>query len=280
MGVTIVTDSTADLSLEMYEKFGIKMVPLTVYFGENSYKDWVDIDPVSFYQKLQNSTELPRTSQPSPDQFLEVFKEELEKGNEIVSIHLSSKLSGTYNSACIAKEMIGSDKIYPIDGRTASIGTGILAIIAKRLADEGKSSKEIAEIIEKKKKTIRHLFAVETLEYLKKGGRISPAKATVGNILNIKPILHIVDGIVEPFDKVRGMKRAVPRIIDEIKQKGLDLTRQLCGFSYAGSLDDAKEYVELIKKELSPGELIVTQIGSVIGTYVGPGTVAFIFFEE
>lgn len=132
----------------------------------------------------------------------------------------------------------------------------------------------------KKKKAIRHLFAVETLEYLKKGGRISPAKATLGNVLNIKPILHIVDGVVEPFDKVRGMKRAIPRIIDEIKQKGLKLTKQLCGFSYAGSLDEAKEYVEMIKKELSPGELIVTQIGSVIGTYVGPGTVAFIFFEE
>lgn len=280
MGITIVTDSTADLTLDMYRELGIKMVPLTVFFGESFYRDWVDIDPISFYQKLQNSAELPRTSQPSPDQFLEVFKEELEKGNEVISIHLSSKLSGTYNSACIAKQMIGSDKIYPIDGKTASIGTGILAIMAKRLADEGKSAKEIVEIIEQKTKTIRHLFAVETLEYLKKGGRISPAKATLGNILNIKPILHIVDGAVEPFDKVRGMKRAVPRIIEVIKQKGLNLTGQLCGFSYAGSLDEAKEYVELIKKELSPGELIVTQIGSVIGTYVGPGTVAFIFFEE
>ncbi|WAM33415.1 DegV family protein [Caldicellulosiruptor morganii] len=280
MGVTIVTDSTADLSPRMYEEFGIKMVPLTVYFGEEAYKDWLEIDPVGFYQKLKSVSELPRTSQPGPQQFLEVFKAELEKGNEVVSIHLSAKLSGTYNSACIARDMLDSSKIFVIDGKTASIGTGILAVIAKRLADEGKSAREIAEIIEQKTKTIRHLFAVETLEYLKKGGRISPAKATLGNILNIKPILHLVDGVVEPFDKVRGMKRALPRIIEEVKSKRLDLTKQLCGLSYAGSLDEAQEYVDLIKSELMPGELIVTQIGSVIGTYVGPGTVAFIFFEE
>ncbi len=280
MSVTIVTDSTCDLSPQMLNEFGIKMVPLKVYFGEDVYKDWVELDPVSFYQKLTQATELPRTSQPSPEEFANVFKQELENGNEIVSIHLSSKLSGTFNSACLARDMLDSSKIFVVDGKTASIGTGILAILAKRLADEGKSAKEIAEKITKKTDTIRHLFAVETLEYLKKGGRISPAKATIGNILNIKPILHLVDGVVEPFDKVRGMKRALPRIIEEVKKKGLDLKNQLCGLSYAGPLDEASEYANMLKQELSPGELIVTQIGSVIGTYVGPGTVAFIFFEE
>ncbi|MEZ0537806.1 DegV family protein [Caldicellulosiruptoraceae bacterium PP1] len=280
MGVTIVTDSTADLSLEMLNSYGIRMVPLTVYFDEESYKDWIELKPLEFYDKLDKSVNLPRTSQVNPDQFIEIYKEELEKGNEVVSIHLSSKLSGTYNSACIAKDILESDKIYPIDGRTASIGTGVLAVLAKRMADIGKSAQEIAQYIEEKKKNIRHIFAVETLEYLKKGGRISPAKATLGNILNIKPILHLVDGVVEPFDKVRGMKRALPRIIEEVKNKGLDLTNQLCGFSYAGELSDAEEYLNTIKKELNPKEVIFTQIGSVIGTYVGRGTMAFIFFEE
>ncbi|WPX08369.1 DegV family protein [Anaerocellum danielii] len=280
MGVTIVTDSTCDLSPQMLKRFGIKMVPLNVYFGEEVYKDWAELDPVTFYQKLSQSTELPRTSQPSPEDFVNVFKEEIENGNEVVSIHLSSKLSGTFNSACLARDMLDSSKIFVVDGKSASIGTGILAILAKRLADEGKSAKEIAERITKKTATIRHLFAVETLEYLKKGGRISPAKATIGSILNIKPILHIVDGVVEPLDKVRGMKRALPRIIEEVKNKGLDLKGQVCGFCYAGVLDEAVDYIEMINKELKPGELIVTQIGSVIGTYVGPGTVAFIFFEE
>lgn len=244
------------------------------------YKDWVELDPVTFYQKLTQSTELPRTSQPSPEDFVNVFKEEIENGNEVVSIHLSSKLSGTYNSACLARDMLDSSKIFVVDGKTASIGTGILAVLAKRLADEGKSAKEIVETITKKTTTIRHLFAVETLEYLKKGGRISPAKATLGNILNIKPILHLVDGVVEPFDKVRGMKRALPRIIEEVKKKGLDLSKQLCGLSYAGTIEEAKEQAKIIQRELEIGELIITQIGSVIGTYVGPGTVAFIFFEE
>uniref|UniRef100_A0A7C5V4C1 DegV family protein n=1 Tax=Caldicellulosiruptor owensensis TaxID=55205 RepID=A0A7C5V4C1_9FIRM len=280
MGVTIITDSTCDLSPQMLKKFGIKMVPLNVYFGEEVYKDWVELDPVTFYQKLTQSTELPRTSQPSPEDFVNVFKEEIENGNEVVSIHLSSKLSGTYNSACLARDMLDSSKIFVVDGKTASIGTGILAILAKRLADEGKSAKEIVETITKKTTTIRHLFAVETLEYLKKGGRISPAKATLGNILNIKPILHLVDGVVEPFDKVRGMKRALPRIIEEVKKKGLDLSKQLCGLSYAGTIEEAKEQAKIIQRELEIGELIITQIGSVIGTYVGPGTVAFIFFEE
>lgn len=280
MGVTIVTDSTCDLSPRVLEEFGIKMVPLKVYFGEEVYKDWVELDPLTFYQKLASSSELPRTSQPSPEEFVNIFKGELENGNDVVSIHLSSKLSGTFNSACLAKDMLKSDKIFVVDGKTASIGTGILAILAKRLAQAGKSAQEIAQIITEKTAKIRHLFAVETLEYLKKGGRISPAKATIGNILNIKPILHLVDGVVEPFDKVRGMKRALPRIIEEVKKKGLDLTNQLCGLSYAGPLEEANEYADLIKNELSPGELIVTQIGSVIGTYVGPGTVAFIFFEE
>lgn len=280
MSIAIVTDSTADLSLDMYKQFGIRMVPLTVYFDEESYRDWEEMEPIKFYEKLKQSANLPRTSQVNPEQFIKVYEEEIEKGNDVISIHLSSRLSGTYNSACIAKQMLETDRIYPIDGRTASIGTGILAVLAKRMGDQGKSAKEIVEFIEQKKRTIRHLFAVETLEYLKKGGRISPAKATLGNILNIKPILQIVDGIVEPFDKVRGMKRAVPRIIEEIKKKGLDLSNQLCGLSYGGDLSEAQEYVDMIKKELSPGELIVTHIGSVIGTYVGPGTCAFIFFEE
>jgi len=256
------------------------MVPLKVYFGQEEYLDWIEISPERFYEKLNSSENLPRTSQVNPDQFIEVYKEEIEKGNEVVSIHLSSKLSGTYNSACVAKDLLNEKGIYPIDGKTASIGTGVLAIIAKRMADSGKNAEEIFKYIEEKKNKIRHLFAVETLEYLKKGGRISPAKATLGNILNIKPILHLVDGVVEPFDKVRGMKRCLPRIIEYIKEKNIDIKNQLCGFSYAGNINDAKEYIDMINDELNPKELIITQIGSVIGTYVGPGTLAFIFFEE
>ncbi|BCS80501.1 DegV family protein [Anaerocellum diazotrophicum] len=280
MGVTIVTDSTCDLSPQMLNEFGIKMVPLKVFFEDEVYKDWVEITPETFYKKLTSSTVLPRTSQPSPEEFLDIFKQEIENGNEIVSIHLSSKLSGTYNSACLARDMLDSQKVFVIDGKSASIGTGVLAILAKRLADEGMPAKDIASFIIQKTNTIRHIFAVETLEYLKKGGRISPAKATIGNILNIKPILHIVDGVVEPLDKVRGMKRALPRIIEEVNKKGLDLKNQVCGFCYAGDLSEVEELINTIKQEISPGELIVTQIGSVIGTYVGPGTFAFIFFEE
>jgi DegV family protein with EDD domain len=274
--VRIVTDSTADIPLAIREQLGIEMVPLKVQFGNDTYYDNVDITPNEFYQKLSQCTELPTTSQPSPVEFLELYKEiTTESDTKVVSIHLSSALSGTYQSAMLAKSLLDDqDKVTLIDSKSACYGLGLLVIAAAEAARDGKSIEEIQEIVAQLRKATRIYFILDTLEFLHKGGRIGKASAMFGSLLNIKPILTLDSGgEVDSVDKVRGQKKAVHRIIELLQKDFEGQTINVC-IGHSQATESAQSLFELIKAKFDLKEHSFTDIGPVLGTHTGPGALA------
>lgn len=274
--VRIVTDSTADIPKQVRDELMIESVPLKVHFAADTYLDGVTIGSDEFYDKLSAAKELPTTSQPSPVDFVDVFKGVAAQDvTHIVSIHLASALSGTYQSAVLAKSLL-EDKVHIdiIDSRSASYGLGMLAVAAARAAKEGKSAEEIVEIVQHLRERTKLYFIVDTLEYLQKGGRIGKAAALFGTLLNIKPILSIDDGgEVCPVDKVRGQKKAMNRII-ELLQKDFAGKKVNATIAHSKSFETAEEMAALIKQHFDVAELSFTNIGPVIGTHVGKGASA------
>lgn len=279
MKTRIIVDSTADLSGECKAKVGV--VPLTVHFGEDEYLDGVTIDHKTFYEKLIESDVLPTTSQATPDSFIKEFQKIKEEGDSAVVITISSKLSGTYQSAVIAAEDF--DNIYIVDSGSAAIGSGILAERALKLAEDGMDAREIAEILNKEKEKIVIIALLDTLEYLKKGGRISKTVAFAGAVLNIKPVISVSDGEIVILGKARGSKMGNNLLVQEIeKAGGVDFEKPvLLGFT---GLSDALllKYIEDSKYLWEKGlkDIRYTAIGSVIGTHAGPGAIAAAFFKK
>jgi DegV family protein with EDD domain len=279
MSTRIIVDSTADL-LE-YIKERVHVVPLTVHFGEEEYIDGVNIDHKTFYEKLVESDVLPTTSQAIPNDFAKEFEKAKEAGDEAVVICLSSKLSGTCQSAHIAAA--DYENIYIVDSKTVAIGGGILVEYALELLDKGLHAKEIAEKLERVKDNVIIVALLDTLEYLKKGGRISSAVAFAGGVLNIKPVISVEDGVVNMLGKARGSKKGNNLLIEEInKAGGVDFDKPvLLGFT---GLSDALllKYIEDSKHiwEGNLEDVRYTTIASVIGTHVGPGAVAVAFFKK
>lgn len=277
--VKIIVDSTADMIPEL--KAQVRQVPLTVTFGDKEYIDGVTIDHKRFYEMLIESDTLPTTSQATPDGFITAIEEVLNEGNEAVIITLSSKLSGTYQSAVIAASEY-EGRVYAVDSRSVAIGTGILAELALNAAENGKSAREIAEMLEKQRERVRVIALLDTLEYLKRGGRISKTTAFAGGLLSIKPVVELRDGAVEILGKARGSKQGNNLLIKEIEQSGgVDFSMPLL-LGYTG-LSDAllQKYIE-DSAELWQGnieELHTTAVSSVVGTHTGPGVVAAAFFK-
>jgi len=273
--VVLVTDSTADIPPETRQRLGIEMVPLKVNFGSESYLDNVEITPEEFYRKLKSSPVLPTSSQPTPNDFYEVFKKCLDAGKAVVSVHLSSAMSGTYQSAVIARDMFdeGAD-ITVIDSRSASYGYGLMVVHAAEMAARGASKDEIVAEIMRLRKEMKLYFLVDTLEYLQKGGRIGKAAALFGSLLNIKPILTIDDeGYVTPLEKVRGQKRAISRIAELIEQEFGQKPVNLYVALTPGHEETARELIAILKSRFNIQNYMETAIGPVIGTHAGPGTV-------
>ena len=279
MKTRIIVDSTADLMPEF--KSRVHTVPLTVNFGTEEYIDGVTIDHKTFYEKLIESDVLPTTSQATPDAFIKEFEKAKEAGESAVVITLASKFSGTYQSAMIAAE--DYDNIYVIDSTSAAMGSGILVELAFRLLDEGKCAGEIAEILEEEKKKIMIVALVDTLEYLKKGGRISKAVAFAGGVLNIKPVISVVDGQINMLGKARGSKMGNNILIQEIeKAGGIDFSKPVL-LGYSGISDALLlKYIEDSRYiwEGNLDEVRYTTVGSVIGTHAGPGAVVVAFFAN
>ncbi len=279
MKTRIIVDSTADLVPEI--KSRVHVVPLTVHFGEEEYIDGVNIDHKTFYEKLIESDVLPTTSQATPDAFIKEF-EKVKKANEsAIVITLSSNFSGTYQSAAIAAAEY--ENIYLIDSGTAAIGAGILTELAFSLLDSGKSAKEAAQILEEEKKKIVIVALVDTLEYLKRGGRVSKTLAFAGNVLNIKPVLSVINGEINLIGKARGSKKGNNLLVQEIdKAGGIDFSKPAF-LGYTGISDALLlKYIEDSKRlwEDKLDQLRYTTIGSVIGTHAGPGAVAVAFFKN
>ena len=279
MKTRIIVDSTADLAPEIKER--VHIVPLTVHFGEKEYIDGVTIDHKTFYEKLIESDVLPTTSQAAPDAFMKEFEKAKEACEGAVVITLASKFSGTCQSAMIAAAEF--ENIYIVDSASAAMGSGILVELAFRLVDEGKTAEEIAKALEEEKKKIVVVALVDTLEYLKKGGRISKAVAFAGGVLNIKPVLSVIDGEINMLGKARGSKMGNNLLVQEIdKAGGIDFNKPVL-LGYSGISDALLlKYIEDSRYiwEGNLKEVRYTSVGSVIGTHVGPGAVVVAFFKN
>ncbi|QMV40249.1 DegV family protein [Cohnella cholangitidis] len=278
--VVLVTDSTADIPLETREKLGISMVPLKVNFGDESFLDNITLQPAQFYEKLTSFGGLATTSQPSPADFYDVYKKLTDEGHSVISIQLSGAFSGTYQSATIAKSMLDEDAdVTVIDSKSASYGYGQIVVTAAEMAKAGASKEEIVAEIHRLRSELRLYFLVDTLEYLRKGGRIGKASALLGSLLNIKPILSIDnEGTIFPFDKVRGQKRAFARIAEVLEADVKDAPVNLTIAKTPGHTAGVSEMSELLKQRLNVQSYLETEIGPVIGSHAGPGTIGLFVF--
>lgn len=278
--VRIVTDSASDLTAEVAKEWGVEVLPLHVFFGDTEYLDGQTITHGQFYEKLVETAELPKTSQVSPAQFADAFEAAEKAGDEVVCITLSSKLSGCFQSANIALEDY-EDRVSVVDSLNASLGERLLVQLACWLRDDGKSREEIAEQLEREKGNIRVISLFDTLEYLKRGGRISGAAAMAGGLLSIKPLISVIDGEVKNVGKARGSKNGQARLREYIEgEGGINFRRPYC-LAYSG-LSDA-----LLQKYIKDSEAIwkgetdylpITTIGAAIGTHAGPNCIAASFF--
>lgn len=277
MQVTIITDSTADLTPEV--KSRVQIVPLTVHFGDEEYIDGITIDHKAFYEKLIETDVMPSTSQASPAAFAETYSKTGKDGAVVITI--ASGLSGTYQSACIAGEDF--ENIHVVDSGSAAIGAGILVELAVQLAEEGLDAAAIAARLEEEKQKICIVALVDTLEYLKRGGRVSKTVAFAGTLLNIKPVIAVREGQILMLGKARGSKQGNNLLVQEInKAGGVDFTKPLL-LGYTGLSDVLlQKYIEDSRHLWVDGtdKLRTTVVGSVIGTHAGPGAVAVAFFRK
>lgn len=279
MKTRIIVDSTCDLTPEIKKQ--VHVVPLTVHFGDEEYIDGITIDHKQFYEKLIETDVHPSTSQATPAAFEEEYKKAKAAGESAVVITLSSKLSGTYQSAVIATE--DYEEIYVVDSGSVTLGASILVELALSLVQQGLEAKQIAAQLEEEKKKIVLVALVDTLEYLKKGGRVSKTVAAFGTVLNIKPVLSVVDGEIQILGKARGSKMGNNLLIQEInKVGGVDFSKPFL-LGYTG-LSDALllKYVEDSKHLWEDGssDIRYTTVGSIIGTHAGPGAIAVAFFKK
>ena len=280
MSIRIIVDSTADLSRECRER--VTAVPLTVHFGEKEYLDGVTITPEHFYKKLVASQDLPSTSQATPYAFSEAFEEAVEAGDQAVVITVASRLSGTFQSASIAA-MDFEEDIFVVDSKNVAIATGILAEYALRLKDRGMSARQIASELEKERENICIIAMLDTLEFLKRGGRISKTVAFAGELLSIKPVVTVRDGEIIILGKARGSRQANNLLVKEIQNAGgVDFSLPLM-LGYTGISDALlQKYIQDSASlwEGNAEKMNSAIIGSVIGTHAGPGAIAVAFFKN
>ena len=270
MTVRVVTDSTADLPPEMAAELGIEVVPLNVHFGTDTYRDNIDLSADEFYQRLVSSPRTPTTSQPSVGAFLEVYQKALDEGAEgIVSVHISAKLSGTWNSAVQAREQLDDpSRVEVVDTQQASMGLGWVAVAAAKAAQAGGSLEEVASAAKSAGGKVRAIFLVDTLEYLQKGGRIGKAQAMFGSVLAIKPLLTLENGEVHPMERVRTRGKGVARLV-QLVQEAAPL--QSLAVLYTTTEDEARALAERLAPCVPSGQVVVGRLGTVVGTYAGPG---------
>ena len=270
----IVTDSTAYLPEATIREHDIRAVPLYVHFGTEAFREGIDLSHDDFYARLKNASELPTTSQPSAGEFHQVFEELAGEGHDIAVLTISSKLSGTWDSAMAAKQMLPQANIQVVDTLETSVGLHLLVDAAIRAAADGASLQEVADLVEDLKKRIHFWFVVDTLEYLAKGGRIGNARAFMGTLLKVKPILILQDGVIEPCEQVRSKAKAQARMVELLVEamgsKGCDAH---IGVASALVPDEVQSISQLITQKLECAEPIQSVIGPVLGVHTGPGVV-------
>jgi len=280
LNTAIVLDSTADFPDASDRFVNWRVVPLYVNFGTDSFKDGVELTAREFYERLRTSPQLPTTSQPTPGDFLAAY-EELGQYERILSIHIASNLSGTFQSAGTAAQQLGDGRVRTIDSQSASVAIAMLALAIQRRLERGTTDEEIDALVERYLAEHGLLFTVDTLEFLARGGRIGKAKAFAGQLLNVKPILSIRDGEVLPVKRVRGNRKAFQEFVDALETNTRDEPGLRVGIAHA---DAPERMVELEKmvRDIRPNAQIEmeTSLGAVIGAHAGPGTVGFFWFTD
>lgn len=268
--VRIITDSTSDLTASLRRQYGIEVVPLTVQFGSDSFRDGVDITPQQFLQRLVESDTLPTTSQPSTPTFTATFQQARDAGEDVVCITISSELSGTFNSARLAAEQVGGDRVHVIDSRGTTMQLGWVVVEAARAAQAGEP---LQAVVDRATAAMghTHLFAIlQTLDYVYKGGRIGRASAIVGSALGVKPVLGIIDGIVTPIERVRTWKKALARATELAATTG---TPTDIAVLHADNLADAQATAAALRQRHPQANIVIDWAGSTITTYAGPGAI-------
>ena len=278
MTVKVITDSTADLPPALAEELGITVVPLNVHFGTEVYRDGVEITADEFYRRLVTASRLPTTSQPTPGDFLSAYDEMGQTTDEILSVHISAKLSGTMNSATQAREEYGGEsRIEIIDSLQGSMGLGMLAIAAAEAARRGGSLDDVVTETRAAIPKVGFIGLVDTLEYLEKGGRIGKAQAFVGSLLRIKPLLTIRDGEAHPLERARTRAKGVDRMCELVQA---EMPLKDLAVVYTTTPDEARALAQRLQSYLPQGEVILSQVGPVVGTYLGPGVLGVAFRKQ
>lgn len=277
--VAVVTDSTADLPVDLRRTLGIEMVPLNVHFGDEVFKDAVEMDVDGFWAKLSQSPHHPRTSQPAPGDFLTLYQSLAAAGRPVLSVHISADLSGTLGSAQIAKEMLTEGEVELVDSRSVSSGLGMVAMAVARAADKGATLAQVADEARAVAGRMQILFGVDTLEFLAKNGRIGRAQALLGGLLSIKPVLQVQDGVVAPADKVRGRSKVLPRC-QEIMAKRIPPGRKVAAaVLYTTDIEEGRAWLEAFRKQYQLVESHLMPLGPVVACHAGPGTVGIAMYE-
>ena len=281
MTVKIVTDSSVDLPAQLVEELGITVVPLYVRFGNEVYRDQIDISADEFYQRLQHDPVHPSTTQPTPQDFANAYEKVAPKADGVVSIHISAKLSGTCNSALQGKKM--REEVGPvcpievIDSETLTMGLGIITIAAAKVANAGGGVQEVVDEVKKMIPRMHLLFTLDTLKYLALGGRIGKAKALLGSVLNVKPILAIKDGEVVPAGQVRSRSKGIDRLVDFVQSAA---NIQDLAIIYNTTPDEAQTLAERIAPMFAKEKIMIARLGPLLGVHAGPGAVAIAFAEK
>ena len=269
--IKIITDSTSDIDLKYAKELNVEVVPLKVIIDGKEYKDRIDLQPEEFYDLLVNSQTLPSTSQPSPQDFVDLYETAKNNNDSVIVITLSSVISGTYQSANLAKDLVDYDDIYVIDSLGTTQMQRLLILKAVALRNEGMNAQDLYTFLEAYKHRIRLFAFVDTLEYLYKGGRLSRTAATAGTLLKFKPIIGFDEGKLDVFAKARGTQKATAKIIDLIQQDGeMDLDEPIC-IGYTGSSDGLDKFENTLRETLHFDETLHGIVGPVIGTHAGPG---------
>ncbi len=275
--VAIITDSTAYIPQDIIEKYHITVVPQVLIWGDEIFEDGVDILPNEFYQRLQKSTIHPSTSQVTIASFQKVFPPLLDEGCDVLAILLSEKLSGTIDSAVQAREMLGRGPIEIVDSQTTSMALGLIVIMTARAAEQGASLAECKALAEKATQHVGVVFAVNTLEFLHRGGRIGGGSRFLGTALNIKPILEVVDGRVEAVERVRTRNKSLQRIIDITEERIGGRQPVYLAVLHGNALSEAEQILALATEQLNPVETFISGVSPVIGTHAGPGVVGLAY---
>ena len=277
MAIRIVTDSTADLPAEVAEQLGITVVPLNVHFGEETFLDGVDILHDEFFERLRTARQLPTTSQPSPGKFMEVYGSLAEAGDQIVSIHISDKLSGTLNSARQAKEQMEGSSIEIIDARQAALGTGLVAMAAAKAVQQGASYEAVLEEANSAVEQVQLFGLLDTLEYLRKGGRIGMVRGFIGTLLKVRPIITVLDGIVQSATSVRSRAYGIQYMVTLAEERA---PLKQAAVMHSSTDEEAEALAERLRPLVADGQVLQGRIGPVVGTHAGPGVIGIVIQSE